>query len=212
MTNLLVQSVDTMHFYHFLSTGHNCVQITLSQGNSHKIMLSIKINVTFYFWGNKGNRKSNARKEKPWTNSVLWAEFLLYRHHDRAAVNPHLNPSGPYVRCQALVLLMCFPPHPSCPMESKRFTACFFQWSSVTDTNHESQAECQEQELQKPIKHGERCSVGLGCGQGVEQRAWWQGWGDKEVSSSSCLPDRLCCWSSGDNLPKTWSTSPLGRW
>lgn len=53
MTNLLVQSVDTISFYHFLSTEHNCVQITLSQGNSHKIMLSIKINVMFYFWANK---------------------------------------------------------------------------------------------------------------------------------------------------------------
>lgn len=53
MTNLLVQSVDTISFYHFLSTERNCVQITLSQGNSHKIMLSIKTNVMFYFWANK---------------------------------------------------------------------------------------------------------------------------------------------------------------
>lgn len=53
MTNLLVQSVDTIRFYHFLSTEHNCVQITQSQGNSHKIILSTKINVMFYFWANK---------------------------------------------------------------------------------------------------------------------------------------------------------------
>lgn len=53
MTNLLVQSVDTIHFYHFLSTEHNCVPITPSQGNSHKILLSIKINVMLYFWENK---------------------------------------------------------------------------------------------------------------------------------------------------------------
>jgi len=53
MTHLLVQSVDTIHFYHFLSTEHNCVQITWTQGNSHKITLSVKINVMFYFWENK---------------------------------------------------------------------------------------------------------------------------------------------------------------
>jgi len=53
MTNLLVQSVDTIRFYHFLSTEHNCVQITQSQGNSHKIILSTEINVMFYFWANR---------------------------------------------------------------------------------------------------------------------------------------------------------------
>lgn len=65
MTNLLVQSVDTIQFYNFLSTEHNCVQISPSQGNSHKIMLSVKINVMFYFWENKREiRKAVQEKKK----------------------------------------------------------------------------------------------------------------------------------------------------
>lgn len=77
MTNLLVQSVDTIHFYHFLSTEHNCVQITPSQGNSPKILLSIKINVIFYFWENEREiGKAMQEKKKPWTNSILWTVLV----------------------------------------------------------------------------------------------------------------------------------------
>lgn len=65
MTNLLVQSVDTIRFYNFLSTEHNCVQISPSQGNSRKIMLSVKINVMFYFWENKREIRKAVQEKKP---------------------------------------------------------------------------------------------------------------------------------------------------
>lgn len=76
MTNLLVQSVDTIHFYHFLSTEHNCVQITPSQGNSHKILLSIKINVLFYFWENK-REIGKAMQEKKNLGQTLFFDRVL---------------------------------------------------------------------------------------------------------------------------------------
>lgn len=78
MTNLLVQSVDTIHFYHFLSTEHNCVQITPSQGNSHKIMLSIKINVMFYFWENKREIGKAMQEKKNLEQSLFFGQSFSY--------------------------------------------------------------------------------------------------------------------------------------
>lgn len=78
MTNLLVQSVDTIHFYHFLSTEHNCVQITPSQGNSHKIMLSIKINVMFYFWENKREIGKAMQEKKNLEQSLFFGRSFSY--------------------------------------------------------------------------------------------------------------------------------------
>lgn len=78
MTNLLVQSVDTIHFYHFLSTEHNCVQITLSQGNSHKIMLSVKINVMFYFWENKWEIGKARQEKKTLEQTLFFGQSFSY--------------------------------------------------------------------------------------------------------------------------------------
>lgn len=78
MTNLLVQSVDIMHFYHFLSTEYNCVQITLSQGNSHKIMLSVKINVMFYFWENKREIEKAIQENKNLEQTLFFGQSFSY--------------------------------------------------------------------------------------------------------------------------------------
>lgn len=105
----------------------------------------------------------------------------------------------------------CVPSLPPHPIESKHFSD-LFQLSSVTDANYEPWVVCQQQEFQKPTKEGERCSAGLGRGQGVEQRAWWQGLDDRDVSSLSYLPDCLCCWTSGVTLPKTFRKhDPFGE-
>lgn len=78
MKNLLVQSVDTIHFYHFLSTEHNCVQITPSQGISHKILLSIKINVMLYSWENNREIGKATEEKKNLGQTLFFGQSFSY--------------------------------------------------------------------------------------------------------------------------------------
>lgn len=195
MTNLLVQSVDTIHFYHFLSTEHNCVQITPSQGNSHKILLSIKINVMFYFWENKQEIGKAMQEKKNLGQTILWTELQLWRHcDDEAVVHPNLTPS-----C-ASNLFPSLPPH---LIEPKHFSV-LFQKSSVSDANGRSWAACQQQGWQNP-EEGGQSSSGLESSQGVEQ---W-GWDDREVPSLIWLP---LLFDFRGHVPKNLKHSPVGRW
>lgn len=94
-----------------------------------------------------------------------------------------------------------FPFLPPRPIDSKHCSA-LFQQSLGTDASYESLAAGQQQQLQKLVKKGERCSAGLVRGQGAEQQASWQGLDDRVVTSLSYVPDCPCCWTSGVTLLK----------
>lgn len=189
MTNLLVQSVDTIDFYHFLSTEHNCVQITPSQGNSHKILLSIKINAMFYFWENEEEIGKAVQEKKNLGRTLFFGQSFGYSHcDDEAVIHPNLTPS-----CASHL----FPSH---PIEPKPFSA-LFQKSSVSDASCGSWAVCQQQGWQKPW--GGQFSELRGA-QGVEQ---W-GWDDREASSLISLT-AFAVGFQGSCSQKTW-IQPLG--
>lgn len=140
MTNLLVQSVDTIHFYHFLSTEHNCVQITPSQGNSHKILLSIKINVLFYFWENKREIGKAVQEKKNLGQTLFFDGVLVAQTVWWWSSSPQPDKSVP---------LICFPlchPIPFNPNTSEN--------SSVSDAIHGSRAGCQQQGWQTLRREG----------------------------------------------------------
>lgn len=74
--------------------------------------------------------------------------------------------------------VMPSPPHPN---RSKQFSALLFQHSSVTEASHESQAACQQQQWQKPIRESQQCAPGLRPGHGEQE---WD-WGRAEMAQRS---------------------------
>lgn len=196
MTNLLVQSVDTIHFYRFLSTEHNCVQITPSQGNSHKILLSIKINVIFCFWENKREIGKAMQEKRNLGQTLLFGQFWLHGHCDgEAVIRPNLTAS------YASDLFPSFPLH---PIEPKHFCA-LFQKSSGSGANCGSWAVCQQQGWQKPW--GERATLCRAQGQSGSGAVRLR-WGRSPVPSV-WLPLLL---DFRGHIPKNLEYSPLGRW
>lgn len=186
MTNLLVQSVDTIHFYHFLSTEHNCVQITPSQGNSHKILLSIKINAMFYFWENEEEIGKAVQEKKNLGRTLFFGQSFGYS--DTVMMKQLFTQTW-----HLPVLLICFPPIPLNPNPS-----VLSQWCQLWVMSSVPTAGVAET-LRRAILRAQGCS-----GSGAV-RLRWQG------GLQLDQPDCLCCGISGVMFPKNLNTAPWGH-
>lgn len=196
MTNLLVQSVDTIHFYHFLSTEHNCVQITPSQGNSHKILLSIKINATFCFWENKEEIGKAMQEKKNLGRTLFFGQSFGYS--DTVMMKQLFTQTW-----HLPVLLICFPPCHPIPLNPNTSVLSSKSLLQVMPAvGHEQCANSRDGETLRREGNAPQSSGVL--------REWSS---EAEVTGSLQFdqPDCLCCWISGVMFPKTCSTAPWGH-
>lgn len=193
MTNLLVQSVDTIHFYHFLSTEHNCVQITPSQGNSHKILLSIKINAMFYFWENEEEIGKAVQEKKNLGRTLFFGQSFGYS--DTVMMKQLFTDTW-----HLPVLLICFPPIPLNPNPSVLSSKSLL--SVMPAVGHEQCANSRGG--RNPEEEGNSQSSGV-------LREWSS---EAEMTGrppawSAWLP---LLWDFRGHVPKKPEYSPLGTW